>query len=80
MRAAFLALLLAGPAFAQEPQHEIIALDAADAEECKQGKCVLVAPQAFKAMAERIQRADEYEAAAHELARKIVAERKNRCA
>lgn len=78
---AILALILAAPAFAQEPsQPEIIALNEADAEACKQGKCVLVAPEAMKALLQRIERGDEYEAVAKELARRIVTERKNRCA
>ena len=75
-----LAAFLTAPALAQVAEPQIIALNEADAEQCKLGKCVLVAPGAFKVILERIERGDEYEAAARELARKIVAERQNRCA
>lgn len=65
--AAILCLALCTPCLAQEP---VIALSAEDAATCATG-CTMITPAALKAIAERLQRAEEIEAIAQQLARDL---------
>lgn len=68
-RLAIILALIASPCFAQEPP-EVIALSAEDAETCKTG-CAMVTKEALKAIAARLQRANELEEIASRLAAEL---------
>lgn len=67
---ALFSMLLSTACFAQEEQ-QVIALSAEDAETCKAGGCQMVTKEALKAIAARLQRAQELEEIASRLAAEL---------